>query len=258
LLFQILGEALGDIYKNLYSLVRTLARPVILINLLLLIAANIPYLVINTIILLVVLFQYVVIAITTHRIILLGPASIPVWGLSRVTFREIYYSLHALVIAGLTIVIEWLLFFVVAKGMFVVAPSKLQSNFALFLLIVFASLFVSRLSLVLPGIAIDQGVSFKLSWQLTGKHPTLLFVAVVALPTLIFLGSGLIYFIYLKAYLVNNPLFVYISFNLLTFVIDVLVVTLLSVAYRQIYRDYYDKPFNPDNVKPDKSKSRTL
>src|SRR5690606_34925168 len=86
-------------------------------------------------------------AITTHRVLLLGPNSVPTWGITSWTKRETFFVLHVL---GL---------YLIVKAMtFLAYISSVGGIIALVLMF----WIIGRFCLVFPGIAVDKGVSFRL------------------------------------------------------------------------------------------------
>ena len=150
-------------------------------------------------------------AITTHRIILLGKESVPKWGLRYWSKRETFFLIHVLILTG---------------GLYLLLLASIVIGFIpIFVLpIIFIFWVWGRLSLVFPGIAIDKGVSFKMSWALTRKYQLLMFLVVIAFPTLLALPSVLLNYVPYTAVLINI---------ISTFVI-VFEVSALSVAYQLI------------------------
>lgn len=157
-------------------------------------------------------------AITTHRIILLGKGSTPEWGLRSWSKRETYFLLHAVALTGL---------------MYLLIIGPVQLDFVPMVFIPIALIFIlwlwARFSLVFPGIAIDQGVSFKTSWYLTKDYQLLMLLVVVAFPMLLAVPEIL---------LNNVPYSAVISNVLSTFVI-VFEVAALSMAYQLIASEQY-------------------
>lgn len=108
-------------------------------------------------------------AVTTHRIILLGPHHVPKWGVLKWTGRETFFALHIIGL-GLITAPFCLLGFIPEVGWFIA------------LIIIF---WISgRLSLVFPAIAVDKGVTFRLSWKLTKNYQLLMFLVVLVFPLL--------------------------------------------------------------------------
>lgn len=155
-------------------------------------------------------------AITTHRVVLLGPGSVSPWGITSWTKRETFFVLHVIGLALLMIPIG-IIGFVPVIGILV----------ALFLL----CWITGRLSLVFPGIAVDKGVSFKASWEMTRNHQMLMFMVVILFPALLAIPAFILNFI---------PHTFLLTSLLSTFVI-VFQVAALSMAYQLISDDVYGK-----------------
>ncbi len=109
-------------------------------------------------------------AITTHRIVLLGPGSVSKWGITSWSERETYFVIDVLALSVLMIPMMSLASIPVI-GLYV-APALTCWIFG-------------RLSLVFPSIALDKGVSFKQSWELTKNHQLLMFLVVVIFPLML-------------------------------------------------------------------------
>ena len=98
---------------------------------------------------------YTLIAVTTHRIILLGPESVSIWGIYKWGKRETYFALYVLLLALVMIPLEFL-------GMFSEYMSVIATVIALWV--------AGRFALVFPGIAIDEHFTFELSRIRTQKY----------------------------------------------------------------------------------------
>lgn len=159
---------------------------------------------------------YAIIAITTHRIVLLGPSSVPEWGITSWSKRETYFILHALVV-GLIAMAVSLLGFIPIVG-----------AFAALLVICWL---LPRFSLVFPGIAVDKGITFKLSWELTENYQIDMFLTVILFPIL--LGIPIII-------LGLIPYSSFLSSLCAAFVI-VFEVAALSLTYKKIISELYDQ-----------------
>ena len=188
----------------------------------------------NYALLIVGIFQTVIIAITTHRIVLLGIDAVPEWGTIKVSFREIYYALH---VAGL-IVIGYAMF----KLSPIVIPLISIFSFSSLLSLIVALLFLgcilwvlSRLSLVFPGIAVNQGVSFRLSWDMTQNHKLLILLAAAVFPITLYILLIIVNFI------VQFLPFGFVFTNFFAILTWLLTIAMLSVAYRYIYSAFYSR-----------------
>lgn len=157
---------------------------------------------------------HTVFAITTHRIILLGPDAIPKWGLNTWSKRETFFALHFVGLSLVSVPILFLAFipvvgWILALGLF--------------------SWLIGRASLVFPGIAVDQGITFKLSWELTNNRQLLMVLVVVAFP--VFLMSP-VYLLRFFPY--TLPITSVISTG-----VTVVTITALSLTYKRICQDVY-------------------
>jgi len=157
---------------------------------------------------------YVVFAIVTHRLVLLGPPAIPPWGLGRWTRRETLFALHLLGMCLCAIPA-----FVLGLGIGTVFP--LLGAAVGLCAFVWST---SRLALVFPGIAIDQGVSFGLSWKLTANYQWPMVVIFVLYPLL--LG--------VPAYLLARLPEAFLLAEALDSLMTVFTIAALSLAYREI------------------------
>jgi len=117
------------------------------------------------------------IAITTHRIVLLGPASVPTWGIRSFSKREFFFVLHVFGLTAVTIP---------------VALIGVTSVVGLVAAVILMCWLVGRLSLVFPGIATDKGVTFKVSWKLTQNYQGLMSMVVVLFPLMLSIPSLLL------------------------------------------------------------------
>lgn len=90
---------------------------------------------------------------------------------------------------------------------------------------------ISRISLAFPGIAVDKGVSLKLSWEMTKNYQMLMFWAVTICPLLLAI-------LHLMLKLIPHTYLLASFISTLIFVIEVAV---LSMAYKLISEDLYKK-----------------
>lgn len=147
------------------------------------------------------------IAITTHKIILEGPESVPSWGINRIKWREIKFFLYGLII-GLIMLPASFFLFVPYAGIFLFAFS--------------AAYLMGRFSLVFPSIAIGGDVDLKDSWNATKNHKLMMFSAVVLFPVLI----GVIEYFLVLIPGIGNVVSVFSVFTM------IFIVAALSVAYK--------------------------
>lgn len=153
-------------------------------------------------------------SITTHRVVLLGPESVPKWGLASWSKREAFFAFHLI---GLYLIVVSLSFL----GVIPVLGAILA-------LVVLCWL-IGRFSLVFPGIAVDKGVSFNLSWELTKNYQLLMFLVVIVFPLLLAIPMLLVTLV---------PHAFWLSSLLSTFVM-VFEVAALSMAYLLIISESF-------------------
>lgn len=156
---------------------------------------------------------YTTIAVTTHRIILLGPSVIPRWGIVKVTKCEIKFILY-------TIALSVLLYFI---SLISIIPSV-----GIILGLVLIMCFVARLSLVFPAIAIGRNWSFSDSWNATKNHQGKAIIATVLVP--IFTGIPVILVSLVEPY--GEFLSAFLSSLMLIFTFSA-----LSVLYQIVIED---------------------
>jgi hypothetical protein len=208
-------EAISSVYFYKWVLLRTLAFPFIVgIFLELIQSEDIGSLIRWFCVILTIIVQ-TFIAITTHRIILLGQDSIPKWGLYKWSFRETFFTFHLIGLFVLMLVAKFL----------ILIPYVGWITAIILIYWIFP-----RLSLAFPGIAVDQAISFKLAWRLTKNHQLLMFLVVIVFPLILLLP-------------VIPLTFVPHTSVIITFLISlatVFMVAALSLTYKMIYQEYYD------------------
>ncbi|MBW1746626.1 MAG: hypothetical protein JRJ25_10155 [Deltaproteobacteria bacterium] len=155
---------------------------------------------------------HVVMTILTHRIILLGPDSIPEWGFKKWTMRATCFTLYSIVYIVPVFFASVPYIGIIAVGVW--------------------CYIAGRLSLVFPAIAIDDDVSFKQSWNLTKKYNLLMFLVVVIAPALLGLSASLIGKVPFGA----MP-YTYVFASIYTSFGIIFIVILLSVTYRLIKQE---------------------
>lgn len=131
---------------------------------------------------------YTIVAIITHRVILLGPSSVPEWGIFIPTKRELSFMLYSLGLGFILMIIGFLSFIPIIG--FPIAVISIAYVFA-------------RLSLVFPAIATDQAWTFEKSWEATKDHQVLMMAIVVIFPFMIGVSEQLLSYLPYGAILVN-------------------------------------------------------
>ena len=151
-----------------------------------------------------------VIAVSTHRIILLGPDTVTTLGAFNWSMRETRFAMYG--------------FFLGIIMVFVMFPLLLIPQIGGWLAVPVVCWVIGRLSLVFPAIAIDEESSFSNAWDLSRNHQILMIVVVIVFPVLLFLPSQLF---------LRVPYGFVISSILSTLAV-VFTVAALSVAYKYV------------------------
>lgn len=156
-----------------------------------------------------------IIAIITHRIILLGNNSVSEWGIKSWSKRETTFFTHYSILIAISY-----------SGVYTL-PTIGFNSFGIFAALL-AWLWVwSRLSLVFPAIAVEQPLSFRDSWNITKHYQLLMLFLVLILPILLAIPVMILNLLPLSALTVP----IASSLNL------VIAITTLSIAYHAIKHD---------------------
>ncbi len=152
---------------------------------------------------------YMVLAITTHRIILLGPQSVPVFGIYIPRKRELLFALYSIAVVS---VIMPLVFFI------------LIPTIGYYIALIASLYIIGRLSLVFPAIATDQRWTLYDSWKATHGHQVLMIIVVTIFPFVIGFPEQLL----------SKIPYISVLVSILSAVTMVFVVAALSVAFQVI------------------------
>jgi len=182
---------------------------------------------------------YTVIAVTAHRITLLGPHAVPRWGSFRFGPRELKFLSNFLMLLAVLVGL------VFAAGLVLVIPlvalTSVQETpedgdrivyLASTLLSLAAMYFLARLSLVFPAASLDEDLSFSDSWRLTARHQGLMLFVTFVLPLaanvpMMLLGD-------------STSILVHVLLQLFGLVAVVVIVTALSLAYLELKKNHDD------------------
>lgn len=154
-------------------------------------------------------FIYSIIAITTHRIILLGPESVKEWGIYIPGKRESKFILYSIGV-GLLMMPFTIISLVPVIGWIIGLGAMLYV--------------VPRLSLIFPAIATEQDWTIKDSWVATSDHAALMIVVVAIFPIVMGIPFVLISLIPHTGLIVS----------VLTSIILIVTIAALSVAFQII------------------------
>lgn len=163
---------------------------------------------------LVTIVLHTVVAITTHRIVILGPDSVPKLGLTRWTRRETTFLLY---IFGFALAISLLVMF----------GAALPQPFGLAIVAGIAIIIFSAASLVFPAVALEHETSVQTAWQLAQGNFFPLIVCVWLFPIAISIPIGALSFIPYAAPLIA----------VLHLTANVLTIAALSLAYSEISKN---------------------
>lgn len=218
---KIFWEAFGYLYHYKNELVKALLAPFIILFFVGWIEPEKISPLLSMLIALAALVAYLFLIVTTHRVILLGPNSVPRWGIYKITKREVRFALYSFVIIIVAMLPSVILVFIPVVGgiAFILGFSYL----------------ISRFSLVLPSIAIDQDLSFSDSWKVTKNYQLLMFVVVGIFPILLNILISLISFIPYTS----------LAVTVLSLLITVWTVAALSVAFQIIVEAEYKENESP-------------
>jgi len=214
---EIVFGALGYVVLYKGALLKMLFLPFVLYILLEVIIENVNGLFLEFSTGIAGLLLQTIIAVTTHRIILLGPKSMEKSGVLNWARRDTSFFMHGVGLGLLVIPIFALSFLPMGPIGFVIA-------------IIISMWIVGRLSLVFPGIAIDHNITFKKSWGLTKNYQFIMFLVVIVFPILLFIPSVL----------VSKIPYTFLITSLLSTLTIVLTVSALSVTYKLVTNKTYD------------------
>ena len=144
--------------------------------------------------------------------VLLGPNSVPNWGIYIPTKRELHFFLTTFILSIMMIPFSFL---------------NLIPNGGSILSTILSSYLISRFSLVFPSIAVDSPWSFSESWSQTKDHQILMFTVILIFPFIVSMPE-----ILLSELPYTSMMVTFIS--LITLVITI---AALSVAFKVINED---------------------
>lgn len=167
------------------------------------------------------------IAVKTHRVLLLNEDGLHGLEFSRFKYRELSFLFTSILLGLITGGIIFIFTFIFAVFKMVIIGSVIG--------VVLALVIVSRLTIVLPSIAVDKKMSFKEAWNLTKEFKWMSFYVIILFPTLFCFIVTLVYgyiINYLSLFLGINLDVFYVFLNLL---LSIFVISALSVMYSHIH-----------------------
>lgn len=148
-------------------------------------------------------------AIVTHRVVILGPESVDLWGITSWSKRETNFLIHIVLLSAVSVIF--------------LAPFSFHPHLALIAGVV-VSWYASRFFLVFPAIATDNKISFRESWELTKKCHLFIFLVIIVFPILLAIPN----------YLTNYLPYAYFINLLITPLILLFEIAALSLTFKMI------------------------
>ncbi len=155
-------------------------------------------------------------AVTTHRMILLGPEHVPVWGILRWSKRETVFIFHVIALA-----------LILYAGIFITHVHIVGTLIFFVLTFIYLVILLPRLSLVFPAIAVGDKCSFKISWFVTKDYKLLMFFSVILIPLIVSI----------PVLVINNIPYTFLIVSVLTNITTVAGVASLSISYKYILKE---------------------
>jgi len=215
LLEKIIKETASVVGKNKLALLKVIILPAIVMLLLEYLSFSITetyqvilYKVADSII-------WALFAISVHRVVLIGKESVGQLGNIRLKSREIMYIAYGILIGLLIVPIVIIFGFIPVIGIFIA--------------LVGASIVLSRLSILLPAIAVDREFGISKAWNVTSGYTWTCLASIVIIPVILALpilllaeGQGMVTLVLSVVY---------------SMVIMVISVALLSTTYKHLVVD---------------------
>lgn len=157
------------------------------------------------------------IAVTTHRVTILGPTSVPTFGGFIIGLKELKFLFKSILMTIIIAIPVILSFFIPVVGPFV----SLALIFILF----------SRLSLIYPAISCDKKMSFYQAWKYTKNYKIITFFAVILFPVIFSFTVGFIYTLIIEVLIKLVSEHLVILYSILNVFILVFSISALSNLY---------------------------
>ena len=240
---KIINLTFLPVFENKTALMKALLIPLILIIILtklsLFFTGNTALILLN----LPILLLNISIAITTHRILLLGPNSIPTWGSFSLGKREWSFFLMSIVLTVIMIPFG----LVVALVLSIKLPTAITMG-AIVLMGIFALMCFCRFCLVLPSIAIDNRLSLGESWRYTKNYKMLTFFTIIIFPLVFSLIVGLVYMLVIGFLIALISPHLDILIPVLNVFITVFIISAISATFKVISEEDSQSHKNTPNV----------
>jgi len=187
---------------------------------------DINQLLLPSIVIFILIMTNISIAVTTHRVVILGIDSVPTFGSVIFGYREFK-----------------MLFKIIQYSIIIAIPLVLVSLIpivGIFIAIFLSIILISRLSLVFPACACDDKFGFLSAWRATNRYKLLTIVMVILFPFVFSFTVGFVYTIAIE-FLVKivGP---YLSF--LYSILDVFLTVFFVSALSSVYNLVNPRPLN--------------
>jgi hypothetical protein len=229
---NLIMKSIKDIFDNYEAIGKALVIPIVLLLILnfvstLVTPAEQKFSMVSLFFVFLSFLVDIVILITVHRILILGSDSVPQWGIQKFEQREFSFFLKYLIVA---------IVFVLIIVLFTVFLQIFGINIfaSIFLAMVVCTVYLSRISLVFPAIAVDIKMSFKESFEYTRDFKLLIFVTVIVFPFLFSIVIGGIYTFIITSLAATISSHINLLLVLLNVAISVFLVSALSNTYMYI------------------------
>lgn len=189
-------------------------------------------------------FILLLVAISTHRILILGKDSIPTWGLFEFSKREWSFIVNGLLMG---LIVAAAILPVVLLGVSL-GNTGVLLGIVVFLFVSF--ILISRFSLVFPAISVDDDMSLSDAWNFTKNYKLLVFITVILFPLIFSFVFGLIYGIAIKFLSGIFGLNLFFFNSLLNIFIGVFAISALSATYVLISKEHPEY-FSSREIKED-------
>ena len=124
-------------------------------------------------------------AVTCHRVIILGPDSVPKYGLYSISMREVRFYGWGLVVYFYLSLITFIIMFPTVFFSFYSESNKYLWVSGMYILFIPGTYVFSRLSILFPATAVDQRKDMKWAWDTTKGNGWRLLILIGVLPVII-------------------------------------------------------------------------
>lgn len=250
---KIIVNTFDTVFKNSQTLFQKLLIPIILISIInfyipqfitsTIDIKNLDSLTTQSIIFLILIFLLIMInisiAITTHRIAILGSSSVPKFGSYILGFRELKFLFKSILMMIIIAIPTIILIFIPFIGPFI----------AVFIAIILTA----RFSFIYPAIACEEESSFYNSWKYTKGHTFLILFSLIIFPLIFSFSVGLVYSLVIE-FLIK---IISANFNILYSFLNVFITVFSISALSSAYLCIKPQPLNI-SIKNDFEKPRDI